>query len=136
MYNSIEKRLIALFNTTDRRFGYNCRSGGDNIRHSQESIEKMRRVKKGHPVSEECKQMIGRANSKSVNQYTKDGNFLTHHESMTQAEIKTGIKCQSISQCCRGITKTAGGFLWFYADDTEQPDKTKIFINNNTKLMI
>lgn len=125
--NFIEKRLIVLFNTTDRRFGYNCRSGGDNSKHSQESIEKMRRVKKGHPVSEECKQRIGRANSKSVNQYTKDGDFVARHESMTQAEVKTGIKFQSISQCCRGIIKTAGGYKWFFTDDQNQPDQTNFF---------
>lgn len=110
--NFIEKKLIDLFNTTNHKFGYNCRAGGDNRKHSQESIEKMRFAKKGHPVSQECKEKIGQANSKAVRQYRKNGAFVKQYPSMTQAGIETGIKCQSISACCRGITESAGGYMW------------------------
>ena len=110
--NSMEKKLIALFNTTNREFGYNCRAGGDNSRHLQESIEKIRLAKKGHTVSEEWKEKIKQINSKPVYQYTKNGEFVKRYQSMTQAEMDTGIKCQSISACCRGITKSAGGYIW------------------------
>ena len=110
--NFLEKRLIALFNTTNHELGYNCRAGGDNGKHSQESIEKMRLAKKGHPVSEDCKEKIKQANSKAVRQYTKKGEFVKQYQSMSQAEKETGIKCQSISACCRKITKSAGGYVW------------------------
>lgn len=110
--NSIEEKLIALFNTTNREFGYNCRAGGDNGTHSPESIEKMRLAKKGHPVSEGWKEKIKQANSKAVCQYTKKGEFIKQYQSMTQAEMETGIKCQSISACCREVTQSAGGYRW------------------------
>jgi group I intron endonuclease len=110
--NCIEKKLIALFNTTNREFGYNCRDGGDNSKHSKESIEKMRLAKKGHPVSEDWKEKIRQTNSKTVRQYTKNGEFVKQYQSMSQAERETGIKCQSISACCRDITKSAGGYVW------------------------
>lgn len=110
--NFIEKKLIALFNTTNRELGYNCRDGGDNSVHLQESIDKMRLAKKGHSISKEHKEKIRQANSKAVCQYTKSGEFVKQYQSMSQAEIETGIKCQSISACCREITKSAGGYIW------------------------
>lgn len=110
--NLMEKQLIALFDTTNREFGYNCRAGGDNGMHSKESIEKMRLSKMGHPVSEEWIEKIRQVNSKPVRQYTKSGEFVKQYQSMSQAERETGIKCQSISACCRHITKSAGGYEW------------------------
>lgn len=110
--NIVEKKLIALFDTTNNKLGYNCRVGGDNSKHSQESIEKMRLAKKGHSVSEAWKEKIKQVNSKAVRQYTKKGDFIKQYQSMSQAEIDTGIKCQSISACCRGVTQSAGGYVW------------------------
>lgn len=39
----------------------------------------------------------------------------TIYKSMTEAEHKLGVHQSGISQCCRGIYKTAGGFHWEYA---------------------
>ena len=36
------------------------------------------------------------------------------YESMGQAEKDTGINHSSISQCCKGLSKTAGGYHWKY----------------------
>ena len=33
------------------------------------------------------------------------------------AEEKTGINNRNICGCCKGKTKTAGGYIWRYADD-------------------
>ena len=53
-----------------------------------------------------------------------------------EASEATGANHSSIYGCCRHYPyhKTAGGFLWFYATDLDQPDKSKIILNN-TKLM-
>lgn len=74
---------------------------------------------------------------RKVNQYSLEGIFIATFESADCAAQYVGLKggCR-ITSCCRGYygCKTAGGFLWFYADDPDQPDKSKI-IPNNTKLI-
>lgn len=49
---------------------------------------------------------------KLVTQELKD--FINEYESLNEAELKTNVKYQYISSCCRGISKTAGGFIWEY----------------------
>lgn len=67
----------------------------------------------------------------SVNQYSKDDIFIETHVTANQAAKKVGIKYSSdIGKCCRGKQKTCGGFKWFYSDDPNQPDKSKIITNN------
>lgn len=65
---------------------------------------------------------------RAVNQYTKDGIFIGAYESLTAASLATSINSTAISNCCKKKKHfhTAGGFCWFYADDPDQPDKTKI----------
>lgn len=64
----------------------------------------------------------------AVHQYTKDGVFVQAYKCITEASLVMGINATSISRCCRKVKHfhSAGGYLWFYADDPEQPDKTKI----------
>lgn len=47
---------------------------------------------------------------------------------MSIASSVTGIDLTSIINCCKRKKNfhTAGGYLWFYSDDPEQPDKTNI----------
>lgn len=71
---------------------------------------------------------------KKVNQYNKFGIFISTYMSEKDAKNQTGISSSTISDVLRGRKKSAGGFLWFYADDPNQPDKSKI-ISNNTKLI-
>ena len=67
---------------------------------------------------------------RAVNQYTKDGIFIGAYESLTAASLATSINSTAISNCCKKkkYFHTAGGFCWFYADDPDQPDKTKIIL--------
>ena len=39
------------------------------------------------------------------------------YESIKEAGIKTNTNQGGISNCCRGITKTAGGYHWKYVDE-------------------
>lgn len=54
---------------------------------------------------------------KCVVQYSLFGEFICIFKSMTEAELKTGVPHSSISKCCNGKRKTAGGFVWKYYID-------------------
>ena len=50
--------------------------------------------------------------SQKVIQLDLNDNVLNEFESMVQAERETGIPNGSISRCCNGKLKSAGGFKW------------------------
>ena len=70
-----------------------------------------------------------------INQYSINREFIRSYKCIAEASEATGANHSSIYGCCRHYPyhKTAGGFLWFYATDPDQPDKSKIILNN-TKL--
>lgn len=45
-------------------------------------------------------------------QYGLDGSFIALYKSAFEAGEKTGIKCGSIDNCCKGKKLSAGGFQW------------------------
>lgn len=51
-----------------------------------------------------------------VNQYSICGEYIDTFKSITAASIALGINRSSISACCSGKNKTAGGYLWRYAE--------------------
>lgn len=51
--------------------------------------------------------------SKKILQFTKSGQFIREWPSMNEAMRQTGIG--NIYRCCRGITKSAGGYIWQYS---------------------
>lgn len=59
------------------------------------------------------KEAIRRAQSVPVSQYDLDNNFIRTWPSMVDAQRHLGIL--HIGDCCRGVVKTAGGFIWRYA---------------------
>lgn len=66
------------------------------------------------------KQMTEKSKNKTkkkVIQYDLKGNLLNEYESLNEAELKTNVKYQHISSCCRGKQKTAGGFKWRYKEE-------------------
>ena len=54
--------------------------------------------------------------SKIVSQFTLKGELIKIYPSTHEAERQTGINNNSISLCCRGKRKTAGGYVWRYLD--------------------
>lgn len=54
-------------------------------------------------------------NSRAVNQYDKDGNFIKKWESMTEVYNKLNISVGNISMVCQKKQLTAGGYKWEYA---------------------
>jgi hypothetical protein len=47
-------------------------------------------------------------------QRSKAGNEIARYKSIREAERKTGIKNITIARCCKGVYKTAGGYVWEY----------------------
>ena len=108
--------------------------------HSEESKKKMSKAKKGKHLSEAHKISISISNKGrevsaktrikisnsnkgkkheynwiKVQQYTLTNKFIAEYPSFNAASLATGIRCQNISACCRGITKSSGGYIWRYA---------------------
>lgn len=58
------------------------------------------------------------ANAKTVFQYTINGEFVAEHVSCTEAGKLFGINNKStIANACRGVAKTAYGFVWKYKNN-------------------
>lgn len=127
-----------------------------NKHHSEETKEKIRRknkanfIKENNPMygvhrygenapmygkshTDETKIKMSKNNSgannpmaKKFNQYGIDGIFIKTWECAKYAENELNIRAQNIIRCAKGIRPTAGGFVWYYANDLTQPDKTKV----------
>ena len=58
----------------------------------------------------------GKLNSKPVSQFTLKNEFIKTYSSATEAEKETGTHYGNISMCCNGKRKTAGGYIWKFAE--------------------
>lgn len=89
------------------------------VSHSENNKHKYRVL--GYKASNPMKGKFGKDNhlSKTVIQ-TQDGKFIAFYNGIREAERQTGINHHRISECCRGITRTAGGFEWQYLTKGEQ----------------
>ena len=58
----------------------------------------------------------GKAKGKPILQFTLDGEFINKYPSAVEVGRQTGISRSSISACCNGKYKTAGGFIWKFAE--------------------
>ncbi len=57
-------------------------------------------------------------NRKSVSQYTKSGNFIETYSSIKEAAHKIAKSPKRVSDALTGRKKTAGGYVWRYAEPT------------------
>lgn len=126
--------LIAFYNSTDERFGYNLAKGGNSTKgykHTEETKLKYSLTHKGkHPwnygkkgysvpnakgkkrSAEVRKKMSENRHKKAVAQYDLEGNLIAIYPSQIEAERQTGIANTNISMCCRGIYKQMNGYIW------------------------
>ena len=103
-------------------------------RHSQETRQKLSDIQRGKKLSEEhrhkiskgllgrkqteyVRRMVSEAQRTPILQYDKFGHFIRQWDSMTIAEKELGVNQGHISDCCRYKRKSAGGYIWRYADD-------------------
>lgn len=56
------------------------------------------------------------AKQSRVEQYNIDGNYIQTFEYVRDASKQLGIDESSIIKCCRNKRKTAGNYIWKYAD--------------------
>lgn len=103
--------------------------------HSEEAKRKMSEAHKGHKMSEEAKRKMSesrkgrklslseeakrkineahiRALSKPVVQYTLDGAFVREFPSLASASSAVSVTDDAIGKCCKGITRSSGGYIW------------------------
>lgn len=158
---TIERLLIALYDTQNPNNGYNICSGGEispmyGRHHSQESINKMKSNRiylsgenaphYGKPHSAETKQRIGETkrnrestmNNEYLNairlefcQYTKQGQFVGEYIGIKTASNLTGISKSAIANCLCGLSKTAGGYIWKRKDDPLTDEDIQSTTNRN-----
>ena len=133
--NEYERFFIKRYDTLCKNNkGYNIASGGSNGNplegKTEEEIEqwkqKLSEAHKGKIFSEEHKQKMSEAKkgknhpqSKRVAQYDKQGNLIKIWDYVKQVEEELGIHHSNICKCCKDKQKSAGGYIWRYAEETE-----------------
>lgn len=70
----------------------------------------------GRCHSDATKELLSKLRSRSVNMYDLNMKLLHTYPSIKTASECKGINKVAISNCCRGKTKTSGGYIWQYAN--------------------
>ena len=70
----------------------------------------------GKHHSDETKKKISESQSRPVDMFDKSMTLLRTFPSIISAAMETGINKVAISNCCRGVTHTSGGYIWKYAE--------------------
>lgn len=93
--------------------------------HSAEAKQKMSESHKGeknhnygkHLTAETRKKMseAHKGPIKAVLQLDKKGNIINRYDSISSAAKLANAHCSHIAECCKGIRKTSGGYIWKYA---------------------
>jgi len=52
----------------------------------------------------------------AVLQFDKQGNFISEYESMGKASLETGVPSSAICNVCKGIQRSAHGYIWLYKE--------------------
>ena len=58
---------------------------------------------------------LSKSKYKAINQYSLKGDLIKEWESGISIEKETGFNKKNISACCRGVRKTAYGYIWKFA---------------------
>lgn len=136
--DALEEHYIALYDSYNN--GYNSTTGGssgwvasnETRKIMSESAKERFKDPKNHPRygtshTEESKRRISESKkgkltggdnpfSKSVLCYTKDGKFVKEFSSIAEANtfVNKPVSMTGINKCCKGITKSAYGYVWKY----------------------
>lgn len=62
---------------------------------------------------------------KAVLQYTKDGQLVARHGSITEAASAVGSCMSSVSKCCNGFANEANGFVFRFESELSEFEKLK-----------
>lgn len=83
---------------------------------SEDTKKKISQSLKGNKLTIEAKEKISKAKSKCVIKLSRNNEILHFYSSAREAEKETGVDASNICLCCKNKQKTAGGFLWKYAE--------------------
>lgn len=126
-----EIELIACYESTNPLKGYNHSLGGNSFgKHSDKTKQLISQKNKGKKRSEEFKKRLseahlGKLKSEEFCQNLSDIKSVAVmcietrkiYKSATLAGKELGIDNSTISKCCRGENKEAGGLHWMFADE-------------------
>lgn len=142
-----EKELIKLYQTNDRRLGYNCTAGGDGCcgrKLTDEQIENMRQKLTGRKHTDEWKQMmseimtgrefteewkskiskshIGALNpsARKIVLIDNKHNLIKTYECMKYASEELGVHITHIQDVCNKKYTNTGGYIFMYYEEYEQ----------------
>lgn len=85
--------------------------------HTEEARKKLSEANKGKKQSSELIQKRMLKIMKPILQYDKDNNLIKEWTSSKNASVELNIDTSSITACCRGRLRTAGGYIWKYKND-------------------
>lgn len=108
--NEKERYYIALYKTTDQRYGYNIQSGGQHAGElSKEGRESIRKHSTGanSPVS------------RKVDIYDSNGKLIKTFDAMSEAAKYIGVGCPYLTAVCKRQSGTAKGYICHYHDYTK-----------------
>lgn len=143
---SLERELIALYQTTNPEYGYNSHSGGLSGAHinavtrkrmsnaqsgsnnprfgkhlSYETKERIAATKRGKPLTEECKRKLSEALSGEKNPTARP--VFQYDLEMNLIKkwpyiraAREATGANNIWACCVGNLKSSGGFIWRYEE--------------------
>lgn len=84
--------------------------------HSEETKLKISNSNKGKKTAKEHLEKLYKgqilANSKTINQYDLEGNFIKEWQSATIAAKEINLHPSAIRNCVNGVSKTSGGYIW------------------------
>lgn len=87
-------------------------------KHTDETKRKMRIVRLGKKLSLEHRKHMSEAHKTvKVDMFDKDtGELLRSFDSIKEASKVTRTNYSALINCCRGVYKTAGGYVWRYSE--------------------
>lgn len=142
---NFERELIAKYNTSDEKYGYNISLGGSvkgkcneitkskisaklkGRKFSNETIKKMSDSAKGRKFTEKqiAKMRVAQLGekhhrAKAVYQIDEKGNVISRFGCIREAARETGIQDKNINKVCLGQRNMAGGYHWEYVIKEEK----------------
>lgn len=124
-----ERFYIAFYQSDDKRYGYNCTTGGsDGYKYTEDArrniSEGLKRhyAEHGKPDTSKARAALLQKTSRRVVQYDLFGNRIAEYSSAVEASEATGCSRAKINQalCIPHRMKQADGYMWRYAENAPE----------------
>ncbi|MBO6280091.1 MAG: hypothetical protein J6M95_00725 [Bacilli bacterium] len=81
-----------------------------------ERVAKIEEERNLIPKADPSRSTTSKGGKRVVLQYDFNMNLIARYDSLAEAINATGVNSKSIRDCCNGVQRTAGGFVWRYED--------------------